>query len=93
MVASQMVRAGRRVVDIRYSGAISITENNGETVLSRDVAKLARSHNAKVIITGTYVDLGGEVNFSVRAVSSADGVVLASSDFSILSEQVRKLLG
>lgn len=93
MVASRLVKAGRRVVDLRYAGAITITESNGETVLSRDVAKLASSHNAKVVVTGTYVDLGGEVNVSIRAVSSADGVVLASADFSISAESVKKLLG
>lgn len=91
--ASRLVETGLRVVDLRYTGSISINERNGETVLSREATKLAASHKVKVILTGTYVVLGADARVSMRAVSAADGVVLASADFRIPAESVRRLLG
>jgi TolB-like protein len=92
-VASRMVELGLKVVDLRYTGAISITERNGETVLSREASKLAASHRAKVVVTGTYVVIGAEARVSLRAVAAADGIVLASADFRLPAEYVRNLLG
>lgn len=97
VIAEQMtadiVRAGHKVADLRYTGSIVINGQAGETVLSRDVEKIATAHKAKVLITGTYVEMGAMVSVSARALSTSDGVVLASADFTLPAERVRRLLG
>jgi TolB-like protein len=53
-LATQLFQHGYGVVELRKGANIMIQGNNGEMILSRDVARLAGQYEANAIVAGTY---------------------------------------
>ena len=53
-MATQLFQHGYGVVELRKAANIMVQAKNGEMVLSRDAARLARQYEANAIVAGTY---------------------------------------
>jgi len=53
-LATQLFQHGYGVVELRKASNIMVQAENGEMVLSRDAARLARQYEAHAIVAGTY---------------------------------------
>lgn len=53
-LATQLFQHGYGVVELRKVANIMIQDHNGEMILSRDAARLARQYEANAIVAGTY---------------------------------------
>lgn len=53
-LATQLFQHGYGVVELRKAGNIMVQAENGETILSRDAARLAQQYEAHAIVAGTY---------------------------------------
>lgn len=53
-MATQLFQHGYGVIELRKAANIMVQANNGEMVLSRDAARLARQYEANAIVAGTY---------------------------------------
>jgi len=53
-MATQLFQHGYGVVELRKVANIMIQAQNGEMILSRDAARLARQYEANAIVAGTY---------------------------------------
>ncbi|NDY43656.1 hypothetical protein G3N55_12515, partial [Dissulfurirhabdus thermomarina] len=75
----ELQRAGFRVLEVRKTASIIVSEDHGEYGLSRDVREIARKASARHVLVGTYVARGGHILLNARLVSNDDSVVVSSA--------------
>lgn len=92
-VASDLVRNGYNVIEVRLRNSLFMQPRLGEFMLSRELRNVGAEHNAQAVLVGTYA-LGGEyVYVNARLVSVMDSQVLSSHDFRLpLNRDIRKML-
>ena len=90
-IGSRFSQHGYKVVELRLSnGKVLIQEKNGELVLSRDMHRINKRHDAQAIIVGTYCIAENRAFLSTRLVSTLDNSILSSYNFSIRMDDLLK---
>lgn len=80
LVSSRLSQRGYLVRDVTYTGALVITPETGEMVLSREAVRLAAANNAQAVVAASYA-LGGEnIYLNLRLLRADDGRVLSTAD-------------
>jgi hypothetical protein len=79
-MGSRLAQMGLSVVETRMTGQLAIRPD-GEFALSRELKEIAAQHDARAILVGTYTFAGFETYVSTRLVRLADGMVVASHDY------------
>lgn len=92
-VAGRLAQTGHRMLDVRLRNQIYMKRNEGELVLTREVRDIAKQHNARAIVTGTYVDSSERVFVSLKVIEFETNVVMAAFDYQLEKDSlVRSLM-
>jgi TolB-like protein len=82
-ISSRFAQQGFTMVELRLRRNVFIKTNAGEFMLSREVRKLSRLHNAAAVIAGTYAVGRNNVYVSARLIRDADNLIIASYDYDL----------
>ncbi len=92
-VASRFVQGGYRVIEVKLRSQIYMKRNEGELILTREVRDIARQHNARAIVAGTYAESADRVFVNMKVVELDSNVVLGAVDYQLDRDAlVRSLL-
>jgi len=91
--ASQMVASGLHVKEIKLRGDVFVKEGAGELLLSREIKDIAKSHNASLVLVGTYSTAASFTYVSLKLVRTEDGRILNGHDYALPNDRdVQRLL-
>ncbi len=91
--ASQMATLGFNVKEMKLRGDVFIREETGELLLSREIKDIARSHNASMVLVGTYSAAANFTYVSLKFVRSQDSRIIRAYDYALPNDKdVTKLL-
>jgi len=93
-VMNALIAKGYRVSELRKGKDIIMRPRNGETLLTRDVSRLAtRDVQSVAVLVGTYVMTSENVRFNMRLLHTPSNEVLAMGSATVpVSEEVKVLL-
>lgn len=80
-VSNQFVRRDFPVQETLLGDTIFIEPRHGETVLTRDLRKLAKMQNSQAVIVGTWSRTGRTLYISVRAVNPITGFIISAQQY------------
>lgn len=91
--ASQMATSGFNVKEMKLRGDVFIREETGELLLSREIKDIARSHNASMVLVGTYSPAANFTYVSLKFVRTEDSRIVRAFDYALPNDKdVTKLL-
>jgi hypothetical protein len=91
--ASQMATTGFNVKEMKLRGDVFIREETGELLLSREIKDIARSHNASMVLVGTYSAAANFTYISLKFVRTQDSRIIRAYDYALPNDKdVNKLL-
>ncbi len=84
--SSRLVQLGYAVKEIKMTGSLLIEELSGESILSRDLSKIAPSMKTQAILVGTFSYTNRTMYISARLVNPANNVILSSADYRLIMD-------
>jgi TolB-like protein len=91
--ATNMAMAGFNVKEIKLRGDVFVKEGTGELLLSREIKDIARSHNASVVLVGTYSQAASYTYVSLKLVRTEDSRIVRGYDYALPNDRdVQRLL-
>jgi TolB-like protein len=91
--ASNMATAGFNVKEMKLRGDVFIREETGELLLSREIKDIARSHNANMVLVGTYSAAANFTYVSLKFVRAEDSRIIRAYDYALPNDKdVTRLL-
>ena len=91
--ASVMAGSGFNVKEIKLRGEVFVKEGAGELLLSREIKDIARSHNASMVLVGTYSAAANFTYVSLKLVRTEDGRIVRGHDYALPNDRdVQRLL-
>jgi len=91
--ASHLVANGLHVKELKLRGDVFVKEGTGELLLSREIKDIAKSHNASVVLVGTYSTAASVTYVSLKMVRTEDGRILNGHDYALPNDRdVQRLL-
>lgn len=91
--ASVMAGSGFNVKEIKLRGDVFVKEGAGELLLSREIKDIARSHNASLVLVGTYSAAANFTYVSLKLVRTEDGRIVRGHDYALPNDRdVQRLL-
>ncbi len=91
--ASQMATNGFNVKEMKLRGDVFIREETGELLLSREIKDIAKSHNANMVLVGTYSVAASFTYVSLKFVRTEDSRIIRAYDYALPNDKdVNKLL-
>lgn len=91
--ASSLAMAGFNVKEMKLRGDVFVKEETGELLLSREVKDIARSHNASMVLVGTYSAAANLTYVSLKFVRTEDSRIIRAHDYALPNDRdVTKLL-
>ncbi|MBF0340022.1 MAG: hypothetical protein HQL95_03560 [Magnetococcales bacterium] len=92
-MATRFTQAGHSVVEITLRSEILMKKGAGQFVLSQEAKEIRKTHKVSAVLAGSYVTAKNRIYVNSQLIRTQDGVVLASSDFSMpLTPNLRALL-
>ncbi|MBK6323371.1 FlgO family outer membrane protein [Candidatus Aalborgicola defluviihabitans] len=85
--ASNMAAAGFNVKEMKLRGDVFIREETGELMLSREIKDIARSHNASMVLVGTYSPAANFTYVSLKFVRTADSRIIRGYDYALPNDK------
>ena len=80
-ITSRLVQLGYTVREIKMASTINIEPKSGETVLSRDLARIGGDHQAQAILVGTISRSEKILYISSRLINPTNNIILATDDY------------
>jgi hypothetical protein len=91
--ASHMASSGFNVKEIKLRGDVFVREGAGELLLSREIKDIARSHNASLVLVGTYSAAANYTYVSLKLVRTEDSRIIRGYDYALPNDRdVQRLL-
>jgi TolB-like protein len=91
--ASQMATSGFNVKEMKLRGDVFIREETGELLLSREIKDIAKSHNANMVLVGTYSAAANFTYISLKFVRTEDSRIIRAYDYALPNDKdVTRLL-
>ncbi|MCE1191412.1 MAG: hypothetical protein LWW96_04575 [Acidovorax sp.] len=91
--ASHMAATGFNVKEIKLRGDVFVREGAGELLLSREIKDIARSHNASLVLVGTYSAAANYTYVSLKLVRTEDSRIVRGYDYALPNDRdVQRLL-
>jgi TolB-like protein len=84
--SSRLVQLGYAVKEIKMTGSLLIEEQSGESILSRDLSKIAPSMKTQAILVGTFSFTNRTMYISARLVNPSNNVILSSGDYRLIMD-------
>lgn len=91
-VSSRFSRAGYRMIEMKFRNSVYVRQNTGELMLTREIKDLARSHQARAVIVGTYGAGEDMVFLNLKVIDPASNVALAAHDYVLPKDAAMKTL-
>jgi hypothetical protein len=82
-VRTRLVQKGLSVSDLRVRSAVRMQKNDGEMMMSRDVAAVVAPAGASEFVTGTYAVGYTQVHVSLKLISTVQAQIIAGADFNL----------
>ncbi|SHO45999.1 FlgO family outer membrane protein [Desulfopila aestuarii] len=79
-ISSRLVQLGYPVKEIKMTGQLMIEPKSGESILSRDIGKIAPSVKSQAILVGTISITNRTMYVSSRLVHPVTNTIIASTD-------------
>ena len=93
-VAARFAQQGRRMIELKLRNNMYMRKSEGELALTREITEVARQHNAKAVLLGSYGLSGDSVFINLKVVQPGSTLVLAAYDYVLpLNREIRSLLG
>lgn len=93
-VSARFSQRGRSMIEMKLRSGIYVRRTEGELILTREIAELARQQRAQAILLGTYALGENAVFVNLKVVHPVTSVVLAASDYALpMNREIRGLLG
>ena len=91
--ATSMAASGFNVKEIKLRGDLYVREGAGELMLSRELKDIARSHNASLVLVGTYSAAASYTYVSLKLVRTEDSRIIRGYDYALPNDRdVQRLL-
>lgn len=91
--ANNMAAIGFDVKEIKLRGDVFVKEGAGELLLSREVRDIARTHNASMVLVGTYSIAANFTYVSMKLVRTEDSRIIRGHDYALPNDRdVQRLL-
>ena len=91
--ATNMAMTGIDVKEVKLRGTVFVREGAGELLLSREVRDIARTHNATMVLVGTYSAAASVTYISLKLVRTEDGYIFRGHDYALPNDRdVQRLL-
>ena len=91
--ANAMAALGFDVKEVKLRGELFVREGTGELLLSREVKDIARSHNASMVLVGTYSAAAKFTYISMKLVRMEDSRIIRGHDYALPNDRdVQRLL-
>lgn len=92
-LVSQFTLQGYDFVEMLLRKSVYIDASEGEFLLSRELSEISQTHNAPVVLVGTYAVAGNNVFVTAKLVRSDSNLIVASYDYAIpITRDMRDLL-
>ncbi|MFW2455486.1 FlgO family outer membrane protein [Methyloversatilis discipulorum] len=91
-VSSRFSRAGYHMVEMKFRNNVYVRQHQGEMMLTREIKDLARSHQARAVIVGTYGAAEDMVFINLKVIDPATNVALAAHDYVLPRDAAMKSL-
>lgn len=93
-ISSRLTQRGYTVKEIKLANTMTIEQQSGETILSRDLSKLHGTQEAQAILIGTLSRAKRTLYISTRLVNPDNNVVLSSDDYKLcIDDRILETLG
>lgn len=91
--SGQLARQGFTVLELKLRDSVFIRESTGELLLSREVQDIARQHQARLLLVGTYTAAQQFTFVNLKMLDATNGQILAAHDYALPNDaDVRRLL-
>lgn len=80
-IVSRLVQLGYTVREIKMASTLTIEPKSGETILSRELAKISGEHEAQAILAGTISRSERILYISARLINPINNNILATDDY------------
>ena len=91
--ASAMAAKGFNVKEVKLRGDVFVKEGAGELLLSREIKDIARSHNAALVLVGTYSAAANFTYVSLKLVRTEDSRIVRGYDYALPNDRdIQRLL-
>ncbi|MBF0109641.1 MAG: hypothetical protein HQL76_10735 [Magnetococcales bacterium] len=92
-MSARFTQAGYRILEVKLRDNLLLQKGKGQFLLSDEVAKIRDTHEAHVVLAGSYSVAKNRVFANAQLIRIGDGVILAAEDFSMpLTPDLRRLL-
>ncbi|MBY0429724.1 MAG: hypothetical protein K2Q10_00880, partial [Rhodospirillales bacterium] len=92
-IASRFAQRGYAVTEVKLRDSL-LVDHGGEFILSRDASVIAKTQDARAVVTGTYSMANRKVFVNARVIDAWNGRVLAAYDFVLpMDREIRSLSG
>ena len=79
-VSSRMTQHGYTVIEPKLRQDLSIRQQEGEFILSRDIERISQENGAYAVVVGSYTTMPNLIDFTAKIVAILDRKSLASVD-------------
>lgn len=89
----ELSKQGFKVLEVRRAQDLFMKKDVGEMILTRDVAELAGSTNARSVLAGTYVATEQSVIINARLIDTKSPQVISTVSFEVaMTQEIQGLL-
>ncbi len=80
-ISSRLVQQGYAVKEIKLAKELLIKEKSGESILTRNLARLSQEENVQAIVVGTISSTKKTMYLSARMVNPTNRTILSATDY------------
>ncbi|HIJ84949.1 MAG: hypothetical protein HW380_3233 [Magnetococcales bacterium] len=92
-MSARFTQAGYKILEVKLRDNLLLQKGKGQFLLSDEVAKIRDTHEAHMVLAGSYSVAKNRVFVNAQLIRIGDGVTLAAEDFSmVLTPDIRNLL-
>lgn len=81
--SSALTSKGVKMIEVKLSNQLYISEGTGELMLSRDLKKLVNDYEAQAVLVGTYAKGGSNIYVTSRIIDIDDNTVMAADNMTL----------
>lgn len=82
-VSARFSQADYRMVEMKFSKSVYMSQGQGELMLTREIHELADSYSAPAVIVGTYGESRDYLFVNLKVIQSNTNVILAVHDYAL----------
>jgi TolB-like protein len=80
-IAGRFTQNGFRMIEVKLRNQIYMKRNEGELILTREVRDIAKQHQVRAIIAGTYTTSADRIFVNLKLIDLESNVVIGAFDY------------